>query len=260
MAKEPERRSARESGAAGGGQVDRLTRRVAFLLRLFDRGEGPNGTTGPPIRRVPFVWGCPVRPPIRTENPIPKEMDHREIAVRVPMMHEVQLLSSPEPCKPLQPRFFDVVFLVEEDVHVERCRTWDYLNHEEIDWQEEVCTGSHQKYRNEEKGRIVAFVAEVRPRDEMFLGIIAMMKVYVVAEELTAHWMVAELVMHQRLHKWHEQMRSDGDHEKYRKLRIRKEPRCGLDHDWFLRSRSQFTHLALADSSMSWMAAGVLAT
>jgi hypothetical protein len=144
-------------------KVDRLTRSVAFLLRLFDRGEGPNGTTGPPIRRVPFVSGCPVRPPIRTENPIPKEMDHREIAVRVPMMHEVQLLFSPEPCKPLQPRFFYVVFLVEEDVRVKRRRTCDYLNHEEIDWQQQVCTGSRQKHRDEEEGRIVAFVTEVRP-------------------------------------------------------------------------------------------------
>ena len=60
-------------------------------------------------------------------------MDHREIAVRVPMMNEVQLLFSSEPCKPLQPRSLYVVFLVEEDVRVERCRTCDHLNHEEID-------------------------------------------------------------------------------------------------------------------------------
>jgi hypothetical protein len=37
-------------------------------------------------------------------------------------------------------------------------------------------------------------------------------EVDVVAEEPTTHWMVAELVMHQRLRKWHDQMRSDGDH------------------------------------------------
>jgi DNA invertase Pin-like site-specific DNA recombinase len=36
-------------------KVDRLTRSVAFLLRLLDRGEDPSGTTGPPIRRVPIV-------------------------------------------------------------------------------------------------------------------------------------------------------------------------------------------------------------
>ena len=32
-----------------------------------------------------------------------------------------------------------------------------------IDWQYEVCTRSYQKHRNEEEGRIVAFVTEVRP-------------------------------------------------------------------------------------------------
>jgi hypothetical protein len=35
----------------------------------------------------------------------------------------------------------------------------------------------------------------------MIFRIIGVMKVDVVAEELTTHWMVAELVMHQRLRK-----------------------------------------------------------
>jgi hypothetical protein len=78
-------------------------------------------------------------------------------------MNEVQLLFSSEPCKPLKLRSLYVVLLIEEDVRVERRRACDYLNHEEIDWQEQVCTGSHQKHRNEEEGGIVAFVAEVRP-------------------------------------------------------------------------------------------------
>ena len=62
-------------------------------------------------------------------------MDHREIAVRVPVMNEVQLLFSSEPRKPLKSRSFYVVFLVEKDVRVERRRTSNYLNHEEIEWQ-----------------------------------------------------------------------------------------------------------------------------
>jgi hypothetical protein len=90
-------------------------------------------------------------------------MDHREIAVRVPVMNEVQFLFASEPCKPPQPRSLYVVFLVEKDVRVERHRTCDYLNHEEIDWQYEICTRSYQKHRNEEEGRIVAFVTEVLP-------------------------------------------------------------------------------------------------
>jgi hypothetical protein len=59
------------------------------------------------------------RPSIGTENPIPEEMDHREIAVRVPVMNEVQFLFPSEPCKPLKPRSLYVVFLVEKDVRVE---------------------------------------------------------------------------------------------------------------------------------------------
>ena len=90
-------------------------------------------------------------------------MDHREIAVRVPVMNEVQFLFASEPCKPLKPRSLYVVFLVEKDVRVERRRTCDCLNHEEIDGQYEVCTRSYQKHRNKEEGRIVAFVTEVGP-------------------------------------------------------------------------------------------------
>ena len=90
-------------------------------------------------------------------------MDHREIAVRMPVMNEEQFLSASEPCKPLKPRSLYVIFLVKKNVCVERRRTCDYLSHEEIDWQYEVCTRSYQKHRNEEEGRIVAFVTEVRP-------------------------------------------------------------------------------------------------
>ena len=86
----------------------------------------------------------------------------------MPVMNEVQFLFASEPCKPLKPRSLYVVFLVEKDVRVERRRTCTsvqdrrYLNHEEINGQYEVCTSSHQKHRNEEEGRIVAFVTEVR--------------------------------------------------------------------------------------------------
>ena len=90
-------------------------------------------------------------------------MDHREIAVRVPVMNEVQFLFPSEPCKPLKPRSLYVVFLVEKDVRVKRCRTCSDLNEEEIYRQYKVCARSYQKHRNEEEGRIVAFVTEVRP-------------------------------------------------------------------------------------------------
>jgi adenylate kinase len=59
-----------------------------------------------------------------------------------------------------------------------------------------------------------------------------MMEVDVVAEELAADGMMAELAMHQRLPKRHDQMRSNGGHEVQRKLR--NEPRYRLEHELFL--------------------------
>jgi hypothetical protein len=66
-----------------------------------------------------------IRPSIGTKNPIPEEMDHREIAVRVPVMNEMQFLFPSEPCKSLKPRSLYVVFLIEKDMRVERRRTRD---------------------------------------------------------------------------------------------------------------------------------------
>jgi hypothetical protein len=58
-----------------------------------------------------------------------------------------------------------------------------------------------QKNRNEEVGRSVPFVTEVRPRDKMSVGVMGVMEVVVVAKKLTAHWMVGDLIMYQRLPK-----------------------------------------------------------
>src|SRR5262249_33947209 len=104
-----------------------------------------------------------IRPSIGTEDPIPEEMDHREIAVRVPVMNEMQFLFPPEPCKSLKAGSLYMVFLVEKDVRIERRPTCDCLNYEQFRRQHEVRARTHQKHRNEEEGRIVAFLAEVRP-------------------------------------------------------------------------------------------------
>src|SRR5437660_6463271 len=61
-----------------------------------------------------------IRPSIGTKNPIPEGMDQREIAVRVPVMNEMQFLFPSEPCKSLKPRSLYVVFLIEKDVRVAR--------------------------------------------------------------------------------------------------------------------------------------------
>ena len=78
------------------------------------------------------------------------------------MMSEVQFLLAPEPGKTLKARCLHVVFLIEEDVHVERRGTCNHLSYKEIDWQYEKCTRSHQKHGDEEVWRIVALIPKIR--------------------------------------------------------------------------------------------------
>jgi len=47
------------------------------------------------------------------EKPIPKEIDHREIAVPMPVVNEMELLFSSEPEKAAQPRSRNMVLVVE---------------------------------------------------------------------------------------------------------------------------------------------------
>jgi hypothetical protein len=48
------------------------------------------------------------------------------------------------------------------------------------------------------RGRSIAFVTEVRARDKMSVGIVGVVKVDVVAKNLTANWMVGDFIMYQR--------------------------------------------------------------
>lgn len=107
-----------------------------------------------------------------------------------------------------------MIFLVEYDVCIERRRTCGDLNDEEIDGQYEICKGPHETNRYEEEGCIVAFFTEVGRRDKVIFGIIGMMKVDVVAKQLTTDRVVAEPVVHQRLPEGHHQMRRNGGHKK----------------------------------------------
>ena len=59
-------------------------------------------------------------------------MDHTKIAVRVPMVNEVQFLFASEPTKLLKDRSLNVVLFVKEYVGVERGRPGAYLNYEKI--------------------------------------------------------------------------------------------------------------------------------
>jgi hypothetical protein len=50
---------------------------------------------------------------IGAEKPIPEEIDHREVAVPVAVMGEMELLLSPEPRKPAKPRSRNVILIVD---------------------------------------------------------------------------------------------------------------------------------------------------
>ena len=73
-----------------------------------------------------------IRPSIGTENLVPEEVNYTKIAVRVTVMNEVQFLLASEPRKPLKPRPFYVIFLVEENMRVKRRRACDYHHHKKI--------------------------------------------------------------------------------------------------------------------------------
>ena len=66
------------------------------------------------------------------ENLIPEEVNYTKIAIRMTVMNKMQFLLASEPRKPLKARSLYVIFLVEKDVRVKRCRTCDYHHHKKI--------------------------------------------------------------------------------------------------------------------------------
>ena len=66
-----------------------------------------------------------IRHSIGTENLVPEKVNYTKIAIRVTVMNKVQFLLASEPRKSLEPRSLDVIFLVEKDVPVKRCRACD---------------------------------------------------------------------------------------------------------------------------------------
>ena len=80
---------------------------------------------------------------IGAEYPIPEEVNNSKIAIRVPVMHEVQFLFASEPCKPLKSRSLYVIFLVEKDMRVKRRRACEYQHHKKIKRQQKISEPSY---------------------------------------------------------------------------------------------------------------------
>ena len=69
---------------------------------------------------------------VGSKTSIPEEIDHREIAVPLPVVGKVQFLLASEPSKSSKPRTLYVVFFIKENVHVERRRAGNRLGNEDI--------------------------------------------------------------------------------------------------------------------------------
>ena len=147
---------------------------------------------------------------IGSEKPVPKEVDHSEIAVRVQMVDEVKLLLAPEPSETSQTRPFGVVLLVEIHVCAERRRAGDRHHDKQIERKKKKqCTGD-EHCRDEKVGRVVSFVATMSGRGQMAIGIMCMMKSDMVSVEDAAYSVMAKAVMEQGLAARYHQMGADG--------------------------------------------------
>jgi hypothetical protein len=124
--------------------------------------------------------------PVSSEQPVPEEVNDREIAVRMQMMDEVKLLFASEPAEALQSRWFDVVFLVKIYMCVERRRTGKCHHEKHIVRQDEKQDTACEDGWDEEERRVVSLSAAIGSGRQMAPGIVRMMEIDVVAEEGSA--------------------------------------------------------------------------
>ena len=76
--------------------------------------------------------------PVGSENSVPEEVDHREIAVRVQTVDKVKLLLASEPSKACEPRSFGMVLLVKNYVYAERHDAGSGHCKEQIEWKKQI--------------------------------------------------------------------------------------------------------------------------
>jgi hypothetical protein len=133
------------------------------------------------------------------------------------MVDEVKLLHAPEPAKALQQRSLDVVCLVEIDMPIKRNRGGRCHREKQPERQKKKCCRPDQQRRDQKEGRIVAVFSLVGCGCQMASGIVLMMEIDVVAEELAAEPAMTEPVMQQRLAARYGQVRGgDRQHDEQR--------------------------------------------
>jgi hypothetical protein len=133
--------------------------------------------------------------PVGSENSVPEEVDHREIAVRVRMVDKVKLLLASEPSEACEPRSFGMVLLVKKYVYTERHRAGSGHHEEQIEWKKQIHPTCEDDYGDEKVRRVVSVVATIDRGHEMALRIECVMKPDVVSVEDAADPVMTEAVM-----------------------------------------------------------------
>jgi hypothetical protein len=126
---------------------------------------------------------------------VPEEVNHCEISVRVQMVDEVKLLLAPEPSEACKARPFDVVFLVKIHVRIERRRAGSDHYEEQVERKNKKYRTGDEDRRDEKVGRVVSLVTTIGGGHEVTLGVIPMMKSYVVPVKDAAYPVVTEAIM-----------------------------------------------------------------
>ena len=146
---------------------------------------------------------------VGSEQSVPEEVDHREIAVRVQVVDEVTLLLAPEPSETCEFRSCDMVFLVKIYVRGERHRAGGDRYEKQIQRKNKIYPTCDEDCGDEKVGCVVSFVATMSRGHQMALGIVSMMKSDVVPVEDAAYAVMAEAVMEQSLTARYDQMGAD---------------------------------------------------
>ena len=107
----------------------------------------------------------------------------------------MKLLLAPEPSEACESRFLGMVLLIKKYVCAERRRAGGGHYDKQIEWKNQLHPTCDDDCGDEKVGRVVSLVTTIEGGHQMALGIVCMMKSYVVSVEDAAYSVVAEAVM-----------------------------------------------------------------
>ena len=110
-----------------------LTEIVSVTVQSQADGPDPSISSRGRLLRLPDLKQ--LRLPIRSEYSVPKKVDHRKIAIRVAVMHEMEVLLPSEPGESVKARSINVIFPVKIYMRVKGSRTRKCLHDEQVERQ-----------------------------------------------------------------------------------------------------------------------------